>query len=223
MRYKTIAASLISLAVGFLCTNANGQITPDTSHFVRRIEVVPNGIIVLNGDTNFRSISRLTYSNGVLYSYQNDFNIQQQITQLSVYTSADTGRTWKTLSVIDSDSSSNISNVDWSPNGRYFVAGFEDGRLIFSDDTCKTLRTIPSPTTNYIKVITVDNNGRITLGRVLASTLVSSVDHGLTWTSEGLERYAPPYMAAVQFLDYMADGTLYFSFWTTDPDTLSRV
>ena len=104
MRYKTIAASLISLTVSFLCTNANGQITPDTSHFVRRIEVVPNGIIVLNGDTNFRSISRLTYSNGVLYSYQNDFNIQQQITQLSVYTSADTGRTWKTLSVIDSDS-----------------------------------------------------------------------------------------------------------------------
>jgi len=30
-------------------------------------------------------------------------------------------------------------------------------------------------------------------------------------------------MAAVQFLDYMADGTLYFSFWTTDPDTLSRL
>ncbi len=220
MRYMWITATCLWVAVSLMAIDSNGQITPDTSHFVRRIEVIPNDTLVVNGVDQIRSVSRLSFANGALYSYQWLFN-EVQSTQLTVFKSVDTGRTWKTLSSIDA--STNISYADWSPNGRYFVTAFEDGSIVCSDDSCKTLRRIPSPTTNPIKRITVDNNGRITLGRVLESTLVSTVDDGITWTSEGLERYAPPYMVAVQFLDYMADGTLYFSFWTVGPDTLSRV
>ncbi|MDZ4744655.1 MAG: hypothetical protein SGJ05_01485 [bacterium] len=143
--------------------------------------------------------------------------------EVIVSRSVDAGATWSTLyisAVGDSNNIASMSSSDWSPNGQYIALAFNNGRILFSANKGVSFSEIKSPTINNIRSVTVNNSGRITLGRVLASTLVSSEDSGETWLSEGLERYAPPYPVSFRYLNYHDDGKLYFSFIA---NTLNRL